>query len=370
MSTLGASRLALTLTIALVIAGLATFDKFLASAQEAAVEQLARRSYLDGLVERRAGKTNEAVEAFRKAHALERGNTEYELELTDALIAAGKRDQADLLMRELLDEEPNDGRANLLAAHLMIAEERIAEAESYYHRAIYGEWPSDAIAHQIAVRMELADFLAGKGKQQELLAELLPLQEQTRNTPALERPIAQLFLAAGSPSRAVDEYWALIKQNPKDAAAHVGLGEAELQRGEYRAAHEAFADAATQKPDDDSIRHKLQLSSTLMALDPTPRKLTSMEKYQRSLRILDRTRSDLEECIASHPALDSEATEELLISANNVLTGTIPASVTNETAENVLGLAEKAWQTRLKACGASISPNEEPLRLIFQRLAQ
>jgi Flp pilus assembly protein TadD len=211
---------------------------------------------------------------LRKAHALKRRNTQYELELVDALIAADKLDQAERLIGDVLEREPNDGRANLLSAHLMIKRRKTAEAKSYYHRAIYGEWPTGATAHRVAVRMELVDFLAARPEHEELPAELLPLQEQAGKDPGTEKHLAQLLLVAGSASRAVDAYRAVIKQNPKDAAAYVGLGEAELQLGDYVRAHDAFLKAYTYKPDDPGIRRQLDLSSTLTALDTT-----SVEAY-------------------------------------------------------------------------------------------
>lgn len=365
-----ARKLGLIAIIALVIAGLATVDRFLERAQNSEVQSLAERSYADGLRLRRAGKVNEAVEAFRKAHSLERRNVEYELQLIEALIDAKKPEEADLLMREILDREPNNGRANLYAAHLMIAERKDADAESYYHRAIYGEWPDNASAHRIAVRMELADFLAAKGKQEELLAELLPLQEEARNDPAAQRRIAQLFLAAGSPSRGAEEYRSLIKQNSKDGDAYAGLGEAELQMGNYRAAREAFLSAAARKPNDPAIQKKVQLSTTLNALDPTARKLTSNEKYRRSLQILELARSELQSCLSTNPAGVSDSTRQLLTSIDDTLSKKPPTAVTNELAEQVLGLAEDTLQARIKLCGKAVSPNQEVLTLIMEKLAQ
>ena len=360
----------LVVLIALVIAGLATFDKFLATAQDVEGQHLAQQSYLNGLRLRRAGKIKEAVEAFRNAYTLERRNTEYELELVDSFIAAGQIDRPEVLIHDVLEREPNDGRANLLGAHLMLAEGKPDQAESYYHRAIYGDWPADAAAHRVAVRMELVDFLVARGKREELLAELLALQEEAGKDPAIEERLARLFLAAGSPSRAVDEYRAVIKQNPKNAAAYVGLGEAELQLGEYRLAHKAFLTASNDNPGDASIRRQVELSDTLAALDPTSRKLTSMEKYRRSLRILDLARSDLDHCVASHPELASEEARQLLASANDTLTNETPTEATNEIAENQLNLVEQTWQARIKICGPAISPDEDALRLIVERLAQ
>lgn len=363
-------KLGLIAIIALVIAGLGTVDRFLERAQNSEVKRLAERSYLDGLRFQRDGKLNEAVEAFRKAHSLERRNSEYELQLINALIEARKPEEADLLMREILDREPNNGRANLDAAHLMIAEGKVIEAESYYHRAIYGEWPDNALAHRIAVRMELADFLAARGKQEELLAELLPLQEEAGKDPSAQRRIAQLFLAAGSPSRAADEYRVLIKHNPKDADAYAGLGEAELKMGNYRAGREAFLSAAARKPQEPSIQKKVELATTLSALDPTARRLTSHEKYRRSMQILELARDDLQSCLSKNPSGASDATQQLLVSVNNTLAKKAPASVTNELAEQILSLADDTLQARIKLCGKGVAPGEEPLRLIMEKIAQ
>ncbi len=365
-----ASKLALIAVVALVIAALATVDKFLADAQQRSGERLAHRAYVDGLRLLNSGKADEAVEAFRKAHALDRGNIDYEIDLITALTAAGKLDRAELLTKEVLERDPNDGRANLAAAHLMIKKGMMADAESYYHRAVYGEWPTDAPAHSRSVRMELADFLAARGKQQELLAELLPLQEEAGKDPATAEHLARLFLLAGSPSRAADEYRVLIKRNPGDAAAYAGLGQAELQSGEYRLAHEAFLAASARKPNDPSIRRELDLVSTLTALDPTSRKLTSIEKYRRSRQILDLARSDLQRCATDRPGTDSVDAAQLLNSAGNLATSKMPASINNEMAEGVLSLAEKLWQARIKICGAATSPDEQPLRLIVEKLAQ
>jgi tetratricopeptide (TPR) repeat protein len=362
--------LALVAIIALVIAGLAALDRFLANAQDVEVQRLAQRSYANGIRFRHRGNISEAIEGFRKAHALERRNTEYELTLVDTLIAADKLDQAERLIRDVLEREPNDGRANLLGAHLMIKRGKTVEAESYYHRAIYGEWSSDAVTHRVAVRMELVEFLAARPEHDELLAELLPLQEQAGKDPETEKHLAHLFLVAGSPSRAADQYRAVIKETPKDAAAHVGLGEAELQRGDYGRARAAFLTASAYKPDDPAIRRQLQLASTLAALDTTSRKLTSIEKYRRSLRILELARSSLERCLANRSDRDPDERRQLLGSVNDILTSKRRTDVTNETSENALGLAEKAWQARIKACGVATSPDEEPLRLMMERLAQ
>lgn len=365
-----APQIALILLVALVIAGLTALDRWLEQTEEAEMQSSALRDYRNGLNLLEQRKTNQAVDALRQAQALERQNEDYTLGLIQALMAAGKINEAEPLMNQVLEDEPNDGRANLIAARLMLKRGKTRDAEAYYHRAIYGEWPDHAAQHRIAARMELIQFLETKGNQQELLAELLPLEQEARNNPQLQQNLAHLFLVAGSPSRSADLYRALLEHNPNDAAAYAGLGEADLQRGEYRAAHASFLAAYHHDSHDPRIRSRLELASTLAALDPTVRELPSMEKYRRSLRILQLGRDDLKQCLAQQPAANTGYLQKLLSSAGDALKNQTPAHVTNEMAESVLDRAEQIWQARLNACGEVTPPDDEPLDLIMLKLAQ
>ncbi len=364
------AHLGLIVIVAMVIAMLAALDWSLARTEESEVQNSAARAYRNGLVLVKQGKTSEAVDSLRQAHALERQNEEYELGLTEALLAAGKIGEAEPLMNEVLQDEPNDGRANLIAARLMIKKGNTRDAEAYYHRAIYGEWPSSASQHRMAARMELIELLESKGNQQDLLAELLPVEEEAGNNPQLEHQLAHLFLVAGSPSRSADLYRSLLQKNPDDASAFAGLGEADLQRGEYRSAHANFLQAMYHDPHDARIRSRFELASTLASLDPTLRELPSAEKYERSLRILQLASFDLQQCLTEKPAADSATLEQLLSASVDSIPDRVPAQVTNEMAERVLTLAQQIWQSRLKVCGDVTTAEEDPLRLIMLKLSQ
>jgi hypothetical protein len=114
----------------------------------------------------------------------------------------------------------------------------------------------------------------------------------------------------------------------------------------------------------------LDLSNALTELDPTPRRLASIEKYRRSLHILQLAYDNRNACVAKRPGVPPGETAQLLSAAHDVLSRKLPPNATNELSEGVLGIAEKIWQTRVEACGASVSPDEEPLRLIIEKLAQ
>ena len=75
----------------------------------------------------------------------------------------------------------------------------------------------------------------------------------------------------------------MAAKDPKDIAASEGLGEAELEQGQYGAARAAFLQGFFQHPNDASIRSHLETLNTVVALDPTLRQLTSEEKYRRSI---------------------------------------------------------------------------------------
>ena len=339
----------------LIVGGLWVLDWSLEKAELNELNAEARRTYLEGSELLRAGHPEPAIDLLRRAHALERKNSVYELTLVDALIAAGKTAEAGPLLEEMLERESNDGRANLTMARFMASEGRLAESEAYYHRAIYGKWPGRADSSRRAARIELIDFLVKQDRKEELLAELLPLQEEAGNDGALRKRVAHLLLVAGSASRAADAYRALIERNPTDASLYSGLGEAELLQGRYRPAVAAFVAAFRHGHNDSSVRHRMEFASLMAGLDPTPRQLPSVEKYRRSLHILDLTRAAYDECRARKSEPPSAGQ---------------PAHITNELAEEKLALAEQIWRDRLSACGASTSAGEEPLRLIMAKLAQ
>jgi tetratricopeptide (TPR) repeat protein len=352
-------------TVALVAigTGLAALDRFLAKVESAELHGTAQRSYTAGARLLAGGKAAEAIDPLRQAHTVERQNAEYELALITSLMEAGKTADARPLMDEMLARQPNDGRVNLLAARLILREAKPGEssgAEAYYHRAIYGEWQDDPGPHRIAVRLELIDELRKRGRKQQLLAELISLEAEPGVNADVRRRVAEMFLYAGSPSRAADIYREITAKHPDDLSAWEGLGEAELEQGQYNAARAAYEQGFFRNPNDPAIRSHLQTLNTVVGLDPTLRKLTSEEKYRRSVRILDMARTELAACTV---AGDSGR----LVSAAAAATAKGPTHITNEAAESVLSLAEAVWKAENQACNTG--NGEDALSLLMKKLA-
>lgn len=360
-------HLKVAVSLSLIAAGLLSLDRFLERTETSEIAREAESAYQRGTSLLQQRKNDQALEFLRKAHSLERENSGYELQLGNALAAAGKTDDAEPLIMEALGRRPTDGAANLAAAHLMVEMGEETAAESFFHRAIYGEWKADGANLRIATRFELVELLAEEKHKQEMLAELISLEAEAGNDRKIRKRLAHLLLLAGSPVRAAAVYRDLTNTGPTDSESLIGLGEAELADGNYRAARNSFLRAAMHNRGA-AIESRLQLLDALTALDPMPRQLTSLEKYHRSIRILDLTRSDLEQLAESNPSRDSAQIGELLKQASDAIAKRQPPHVSNEVAEAVLSLAEQLWRARIQAFGASTSQDEESLRLLLERL--
>jgi len=349
--------------LVLVIAGLASLDQMLARVESTEMRDSAAHAFQRGQELLARGKASDAVDELSRAHALDRDNPEYALGLVTGLTESGKAGEADALMNEILDQRPNDGQANLTAARLMVKESKAAEAEAYYHRAIYGNWPGDPAAPTRAARLELVNLLLKENARQRLLAELISLEAESGDDENLRKRVAGLFLDAGSPARAAAVYRDLSERRPHDAAVFEGLGDAQLEQGQYRAAQTAFSRAAALDPNSDA-RARLSLVTEVAELDPTPRGLTSMDKYSRSRKLLSLARNDL----ADKSQTPDADVRQLLKAADDELSRNRPGNPSNEVSEAVLGLAERIWKTRLAAYGPKMTPEEEPLRLCMEKL--
>jgi tetratricopeptide (TPR) repeat protein len=336
------------------------FDKFLAAQEQSELWQEAHDHYLDGQKLLHAGNAKAAVIAFARAHALERSDREYSLALATAQLADHDLTAASDNLTELLDTNSNEGRANLLMAQVLVAQNHLDDADAFYHRAIYGVWPASAQDQPARVRLELARLLADHGRNRELLSELLLLQNIPAQAPATQKQIADLFLQAGSPARAIEAYRQLVHENPVDIDAYLGLGRAEILAGDYRAAETAVMSALRRKPYDEQIQAELRRVVQLASLDPTVRHLTTAEKYRRSAAILTMVQNKLNACAQNAPPT----------TISNSQKGTPPVApqgpVSSETAEALLDHAEVLWKQRPPSCSV---PAGDPLPLLFRKLS-
>jgi tetratricopeptide (TPR) repeat protein len=360
-------------------AGLWLFDSFLARMDRSETQAEARRYFGEGQALAAAGRSADAVERFRSAVAIARDNRDYQLALANALLGIGKPTAAETVTNEVLLRDSTDGPANLTMARINVDEGHLADAASYYHRAIYGRWPSDpagngpaedgrpgndAAAHRMQVRLELIDILARQHAKQELLAELLAVEDQVSDT-GTQKHLARLFLAAGTPARSAALFQTIIDQQP-DGDAYAGLGEAELELRNYTQARAAFQAALNLNRGDTGLRKRLALTDEVLLLDPRARGLRVSERYRRSVLLLKRTQDLLSGCAGSAPR---PKIADLIGKADKALKSRIRPSGEGDALDANIDLSLELWKARGRKCGP-VNDSDQPLALVLAEMSR
>ena len=346
-------KVVLALLVAAVAAGLFAVDLGLKHMEDSELHGEAAHAFSEGSRLLALHSNPAALERLQHAYSLERRNSIYAVELVAAWMANGSYPQAEALLEDVLRSDPNNGRANLLAARLMSATSRWPDAIPYYHRAIYGTWPGDQARERVRTRLEFIQALRDHGREREILSEVLALQGEGPDDPEMQKLIAGLFLVADSPSRAAALYRQLIRHSPNDASLDEGLGQAELALGDFRAAQIAFLSAFSRSPAIPGLQQRIELSGSLAALDPTPRRLSSAEKLRRSQEVLLLAQGEAADCLPQPLPTQPEP---------------LKTAVTNEAAEHLLSLAAQLWRDVQKSCPARTSARSEKLRLLMRKL--
>lgn len=355
-------------TFAVILAAvvaLVLFDTALARIDSRERKLSAAREFAAGehLVAQR--KFSAAIEHLRTASTLDGDNTAYATALADAILADGRPNDAELLLVPLLERNPTDGVANLAMARVLLKEGKIEQAKAYYHRAIYGVWPREAEDQRTAARFELIDLLASTDARQELLAELLPMQDDSTNSLAQRKRIAHLFVIAHSPSRAVTIFRDVLRHDAKDADAYIGLAEAALSLGDFATAKADLLAAQKLSPQDSSsIQGRISVTDSVIALDPTQRGLSLAEQYRRSRKLVQLTLASVRKCLGTQ-APDVAAA---LDSAGASLVASAAAASQSQSIDQTLLLAEQLWALRRGRCAAE--RQDGALALVQNRITQ
>jgi len=353
--------------VAITAAALVVIDTVLASTERLETAKEGSRFYNEGLALTRKGNNAAAIESFKSAIANARENPEYRLALGRAQRGTGLLDDAEATLSELLKGDSMAGAPNLALARVYAREGRMSEAAVYYHRAIFGQWKQDAIANQVKTRSELADLLAANNSKAELLAELLPLEEQTASDAGMQKKIAHLYITAGSPARAAGIFLVVARIHPADFDAHQGLGDAEFALGNYSAAQAAYAATLRLRPKDQELRRRWELSGHVIDLDPTRKGLSGQERYRRSILVLEQVLDAAKRC-----QVDSQQDHatDLASAASTAVKRHVGAAEQSDAVEANLDLAARLWKIVKPKCAPADSATDEPLDLVLAKAAQ
>ncbi len=349
-----------------LIAFFLVFDAFVARIDTEEARSRALSDYREGTRLLAAGQLGDAAEQFRTAASMDRENLTYKVALARATLGQGDTETAQELLVSILQQDPTDGAANVLMARVLVEQRRIDVAIAYYHRAVYGRWRAGEGGSSLQTRFELIDLLAGIKARKELLAELLPIQDQSPGDVTLRDHIGFLFLLAESPPRAADVFRQVLRQNPTDAKATTGLGEASLALDDFGTAEIQFAKAARLSPRDTAVTSRLELAHELVAMDPSRRGLRLTDRYQRTRRFLLLTVQTVARCPLDSAANATAAAGASALSRARIQSG----DALDDIIQADLALAQRLWGMRPVACVTESSAEEKALALLQDALAR
>jgi len=270
-------------------------------------DHLARTWYQRGDEELREGRLGAAVTDLRTALAYAHDDGKVRLRLAEALAASGQIRQAHAYLLALWEEQPADGMFNLQLARLAVRNGNVADAQRYYHGAIYGVWNEDPIVRRRNVRLELIHFLLARSAVQQAESELIALAADSPSDSKSKMEIGALFLQAGDANRALAAFREVVGIEPRNASALAGAGQAAFQQQDYALARHYLERAVALNGKDERSSQLLHTSESVLELDPYLARIGRDERARRVLRAVEQTQYRLEKCAEQqHISLGSQ----------------------------------------------------------------
>ena len=316
--------------------------------------------YATGSRELAAGHPAQAVSAFRHAAAIDRESRDYRLALAGALGANHQDEEARQVLLAVRESKPEDPDVNLRLARLEAQLESPADAMRYYQNAIYGVW-HDRPAEARLVRIELVKYLLAHQRREEAVAELLALSSNLADDPASLSDAGQLFLEAGEPRHALDQFQRALRTDARFAPALAGAGEAAFAAGDYPGALR-YLQSAPSSPATAELRETAEL---VLSLDPLRPRLPFAERRSRLARDFSHVVEAFEHCPPA--ADDADGAGELRAELAAAVPAMKPERLRSiDDLESGVALLYRGAQAVARACGPP-TPFDRALLIIGRR---
>src|SRR5579871_76197 len=324
---------------------------------------LARHMYAQGQADQQTGRPDLALEDYRAALLYDRDNSQYQLSLARALRDSGRTEEAETYLLKLWEANPQDGAVNLALGRLYARRGSIENALHYYHNAIYGTWPGNADKVRNDAEFELVEFLLKANAAPQAQAELISFAAARPADTAIQLRIANLFMQAQDYEHALVRLREVLSQDPRNALAAAGAGEAAFALGRYRHAESYLRIASILNPQDEQIRELLQTTGMMLESDPFMRGISDAERTRRIRAAYTQAGSRLDSCakqqgIDLQQASASPAPASDLVSLHNRWIDIKPkmknpavAAVEEENGNSVISLVGSIEQETATLCG-------------------
>jgi tetratricopeptide (TPR) repeat protein len=270
-----------------------------------------RKLYGVGLDYARASRYDDAIAAFRAALTCDPSNSQYQLSLARALRDSNdprRLDEAESYLVALWQRTPQDASINLALARVAAHRGSIEDAIRYYHNAMYGVWNSDLDANRNRARIELIQFLLGKGARAQANSELIALAAALPPDPPAHLQAAQLFEQALDYGGALAQYEEVLHLDPGNPKALAGAGETAYRLGNYRLAEHYLRSAVGANSTDRESRRLLESTDLVLRGNPFRSHISDAERNRRIVAAFAQAEDRLTHC-AQQAGVDLKNTD-------------------------------------------------------------
>ena len=348
-------RESILLIVLLIFAIVAFFStRAIARASRAMHRADAAWWYARGEDELGRGAADAAIAPLRRAAVLDRDEPRYRLALAGALTATHDTDAARQILLDLHARDAEDPQVNLQLARLAVAAGESRDALRYYESAIVELWTADRVPQRRAARRELIEYLLMQHEDERALAEAVIYTSSAPDEPFAHVDAGRLLMRCGSPSRALDQFQVALREQPDDAEALAGAGEAAFAARDYERARTYLRQA----PGVGSVEQLRLITQLMFSIDPLLPHLTAGERSRRILTAADRIRAEIHACTAPDATIRSDADE---------LTGQLIARPrgSEDTLGADLGSVARLARRSSQTCGET--PLDRAVLLVAQR---
>jgi len=285
----------LLIALAVGAIGVFVFTKSMAAKEQQMDARIAAISYEEGQRQFSSGQIEKAIDSFRKATTDALRDRTYALALANALAAGNHDAEAQQTLLRLREADPEDAEINSQLARLAAKRGEVDDGVHYYQNALYGRWAGTQVdARKLQLRVELIRFLLAHQQRDIALSELLILDGDLPRSAIAHVDTARLFLQAGDPQHALNNYDAAIELDKDNVEALTEAGEAVFRLGDYPRAEVYLRAAVKLNPNIAKTRRLLSVTEMVLSGDPLAPHLTKQEEQERLLRGLTQANQRLQ----------------------------------------------------------------------------
>jgi len=300
-----------------------------------------------------------AIDALRSALAYAPDDEKLQIELAEALAAAGRTEEAVAYFNTLLESRPGNGMINLQLARLAAKEGEEAAALDYYQAALDGTWEGDGYIRRREVRLELAQYLIDRLHFDRARNQLLIAAGNAPDDVNIELQVAGMQEKAQDPANALHLYQKALQHRPARLEALEGASRAASAHNRFLLAKEYLertlnhADFEKQPAEVQAqFRNMLSDADHILLLYPGP-ELSVRARAERILADRKIAQERLADCLISKstvpPALQTLADQWRQLPSTLRLT---QLEQDPELEETIMQLVYRTEQITSQQCGA------------------